>query len=68
MLRINEESFYQGVRHAAFFHGVLTEDSRYNLEKDVVNGELVPLRGGADQVMEDQQTKVAQPDQSIEII
>ena len=38
MMRINEESFYQGVRQATFFHGVPTNDSRYDLGKDVVNG------------------------------
>jgi len=43
MLRINEESFNQGVRQVAFFHGVPTDDSRYDLGKDVVNGQLVPL-------------------------
>jgi len=52
----------------AFFHGVPTENSRYDLEKDVVNGQFVPLGEGVDQVMEDQQIEVAQPDQSIEII
>ena len=64
MLCINEESFYQGVRQAAFIHSIPSEDSRYDLEKDVVNGELVPLGGGADSVdheMEDQQIEIAQP-------
>ena len=42
-----------------FFHGVSAEDSRYDLKKDVVNGQLMPLGGDeanhADQVMEDRQ-------------
>jgi len=68
MLHINEESFYQGIQQAAFFHDVRSEDSRYDLEKDMVNGQMVPLGGGVDHVIEDQQTEANQPDQSVEII
>ena len=45
MLRINEESFNQGVRQVAFLHGVPADDSCYNLGKDVINDQLVPLGG-----------------------
>jgi len=62
------QNFYQGVRQTSFFHGVPSEDWWYDLEKDVVNGQLVPLGGGADHVMEDQQTEANQPDHSVEII
>jgi len=69
MLRINEESFYQVVRQAAFFHGVPTNDSQYDLGKDVLNGQLVLLGGSADHMMEDpQRIEVIEPDQSVEDI
>jgi len=71
MLRVSEESFNQGVRQVTFFHGVSAEDSRYDLGKDVVNGQLVPLgddTDGADQAMEDQPIETTQLDESIEII
>ena len=42
MLRISEESFNQGVRQVAFFHGVPVEDTRYDPGMDVVDGRLVP--------------------------
>ena len=70
-MRVSEESFNQGVRQVAFFHGVLAEDSWYDLEKDVVNSQLVPLGEGTDnsnQTMEDQSIETAQPDETIEII
>jgi len=69
MLRINEESFYQGVRQVTFFHCVPSDDSRYDSEKDVVDCQLVPLGGAANHVMEDpQHIDVIQPEQSIEEI
>jgi len=69
MLCINEERFYQGIQQAAFFHGVPSEDSRYDLEKDVVNNQLVSLGGAADHTMEDpQQIEATQPKQSVEDI
>jgi len=43
MLRINEESFRQGVRRVAFFHGVPDDDERYDSNMDVVGGRLMPL-------------------------
>ena len=53
MLWINEESFQQGVRHVAFYHCVPVDDSHYDLNKDGVNGKLVPLGGNVDTVMEE---------------
>jgi len=38
MLRVSEESFNQGVRQEAFFHGVPAEDARYDSGMDVVDG------------------------------
>jgi len=72
MLRINEESFNQGVRQVAYFHGVLANDSRFDLGKDIVNGELVPLGGedieDADQVIENPVAETPQPNETIEIL
>ena len=71
MLRINEESFNQGLRQATFFHGIPADDSRYDLGKDVVNGRLVPLGEDVDdagQVMEEPSTDIAKPDETIDII
>jgi len=58
MIRIKEESFYQGVRQVAFFHGVSTDDPRYDLGKDVVNGNLVPLGENAHNVMEEEPQRI----------
>jgi len=71
MLRINEESFNQGIRHAAFFHGIPAEDSRYDLGKDVVNSQLMSLGGNVDHTMKDiqenvQSSEVNQQDQLVE--
>jgi len=72
MLRTNEEIFNQGVRQVVFFHGVPADDSRYDLGKDVINDQLVPLGGEdaeeADQVMEDPPVETPQPDETIEIL
>jgi len=71
MLRINEESFNQGLRQAAFFHGIPADDSRYDLGKDVVNDRLVSLGEDADdasQVMGEPPTDSAQPDETIDVI
>lgn len=72
MLRVSEESFNQGVRQVAFFHGVSAEDSWYDPNKDVVNDLLVPLGGedaeDVDQVMEDPAAETPQPDETIEIV
>ncbi len=43
MLSINEQSFRQGVRQVAFFHGVPDDDERYDSNMDVVDGRLMPL-------------------------
>jgi len=43
MLSINEQSFRQGVRQVAFFHGVPDDDERYDSNMDVVDGQLMPL-------------------------
>jgi len=45
MLKINEESFNQGVRQVAFYHGVSADDERYDSNMDVVDGRLMPLGG-----------------------
>ena len=53
MLCISEECFHQGLRQTTFFHGIPTEDSCYDLDKDVVDGKLVPIGGNADATMEE---------------
>ncbi|KAL9284942.1 hypothetical protein ACSQ67_024699 [Phaseolus vulgaris] len=71
MLRINEESFYHGIRRVAFYHDVPMDDPRYDLNKDVVNGELVPLGGNAENVMEEEEprrTEVIKPESSVDEI
>jgi len=45
MLKINEESFNQGVRQVAFYHGVPADDERYDSNMDVVDGRLMSLGG-----------------------
>jgi len=42
MLRISEEYFWLGIQQAACLHGIPAEDDRYDIEKVVVDGELVP--------------------------
>ena len=42
MLRISEEYFRLGIRQAACLHGAPLEDDRYDIEKIVVDGKLVP--------------------------
>ena len=54
MLSIDEESFRQGVRQVAFFHGVPVDDERYDSNMDVVDGRLMPL--GEDEAEENDQT------------
>ena len=54
MLSIDEESFRQGVRRVAFFHGVPVDDERYDSNMDVVDGRLMPL--GEDEAEENDQT------------
>jgi len=71
MMRINEESFNQGLRQIALFHGIPVEDSRYDLGKDVVNGQLMSLGKNADYTKEDiqenaQPSEANQQDQSVE--
>jgi len=72
MLCINEENFNQGVHQVAFFHGMPADDSRYDLGKDIVNGQLVPLKGeeveDTDQVMENPAEEIPPPDETIEIM
>jgi len=43
MLSINEESFNQGVRQVAFYHGVSADEPRYDSGMDVINGQLLHL-------------------------
>jgi len=66
MLRINEESFNQGVRQVAFYHGVPADDERYDSNMDVINDQLMPLGGedakDTDQVMENPIAETPQPD------
>jgi len=54
MLSINEQSFRQGVRQVAFFHGVPDDDERYDSNMDVVDGRLMPL--GDEEAEENEQT------------
>jgi len=83
MLKINEESFKQGVRQVAFFHGVPANDEQYDSNMDVVDGQLMPLGGEEgeddDQTMNDPIAKTArddleqpdestQPDDAIDIV
>jgi len=71
MLKINEECFYQGIRQTTFYHEVPMEDLRYDLNKDVVNGELVPFGGNAENVMEEEEPQcieVIEPESSIDEI
>jgi len=53
MLWISEEFFQQGVRQTAFYHNIPVEDPRYDLEKDMVDGKLVPLGENVDAVMDE---------------
>jgi len=53
MFHISEEYFHQGLRQAAFFHGIPAKDARYDIEKDVVEGKLVSVGGGADEEMKE---------------
>ncbi|KAL9331422.1 hypothetical protein ACSQ67_001032 [Phaseolus vulgaris] len=39
----SEDCFYHGLQQAAFYHKVPTEDPRYDLDKDMVDGKLVPI-------------------------
>jgi len=53
MMHISEDSFYWGLHQATFFHDIPVEDSRYDIEKDVVGRKLVSINGGADKVMKE---------------
>jgi len=73
MLSINEESFKQGVQQVAFFHGMPTDDERYDSNMDVVDGRLMPLGGEeaedndqptCDLIVETTQDDVVQPDEA----
>jgi len=70
MLSINEESFNQGARQVAFYHGVSADDERYDSNMDVVDGRLVPLGGeeakDIDQLMEDPTVETPQADDTIQ--
>jgi len=76
MLKINEESFRQGVRQVAFFHGVPTDDERYDSNMDVMDGRLMPLGGEEakdnDELVDDQTAEmpqgddIVQPDESVQ--
>jgi len=57
MLQISEESFRQGIRQVAFFHGVAADDRCYDSSNDVVNDKLMPLGGGTDEVMVDNEVE-----------
>ncbi|KAK7335424.1 hypothetical protein VNO80_27261 [Phaseolus coccineus] len=41
-----------GVRQVAFFHSAPENDPHYDVDKDVINGRLVPLGGDVDALME----------------
>ena len=75
MLSINEQSFRQGVRQVAFFHGVPSDDERYDSNMDVVDDHLMPL--GDEEAEENDQTihpvaemsrgnDVIQPEESVQ--
>jgi len=73
MMHISEDCFYQGLRQAAFYHGVPAEDPRLDLDKDVVDGKLVPIGRSADTPIEsvggeDVLTPQAEPKPSFEEI
>jgi len=53
MLSISEEYFRQGLCQAVFFHDIPAEDSQYDIEKNVVEGNIVSLGGGNDEEMKE---------------
>jgi len=65
MLRVSEESFNQGVRQVAFFHGVSADDSRYDPGMDVVDGRLVPLGGEEGEEAEGAEDECQNPDETV---
>ena len=46
MVRISEEYFRLGIQQVACLHGTPLEDDRYDIEKLVVDGKLVPTNLG----------------------
>jgi len=45
LLCVRKEGFNQGIRQAIFFHGIPIDDKRYDVSKDIINGELVSVGG-----------------------
>ena len=53
LLRICEECFWQGVWKATFYYNIPAEEPLYDLDKDVINGKLVPIGGEVYSTMEE---------------
>jgi len=67
MLRISEEYFRLGIQQVACLHGAPLEDDRYDIEKIVVDGKLVPTNSGDNMNEEaEAETPGPQPDASFE--
>jgi len=45
LLHISKNCFFQVIFQVAYYHGTLVNDDRYNVEKDVMNRQLVSVRG-----------------------
>jgi len=66
MLRISEEYFRLGIQQVACLHGTPLEDDRYDIEKMVVEGKLVPTNPGDINEEGEAETLGPQPDASFE--
>ena len=66
MLHISEEYFRLGIQQGACLHGAPLEDDRYDLEKMVVDGKLVPTNLGDINEEAEAETPRPQPDASFE--
>jgi len=67
MLRISEEYFRLGIQQAACLHGAPLEDDWYDIEKIVVDGNLVPANPDDNSNEEaEAETPGPQPDASFE--
>jgi len=66
MLRISEEYFRLGIQQVACLHGAPLEDNRYDIEKVVVDGKLVPTNPGDVNEEAEAETPGPQPDASFE--
>ncbi len=66
MLRISEEYFRLGIQQVACLHGAPLEDDRYDIEKIVVDGKLVPTNPGDINEEAEAETPGPQPNASFE--